>query len=70
MSDGMTDTRSQVERVLSDARLMMIQPGIRDSISKQIFDNESFQEMKVSEVKRVIEHMTTIVINELRLVVK
>jgi len=70
MSDGMTDTRSQSVRVFTDHELIKLQPRIRDSLSKQIFENESFQEMRVSEVKRIVESMTIIVVNELRLAVK
>lgn len=66
MSDGMTDTRSQNEPILSEVQLVHIKANIRTGISDHLFGNESFQEMRVSEVRRIINFTTEVCINELR----
>ena len=70
MSDGMTDTRSQNEPVLSGAKLLHAKANIRTGISDHLFGNESFQEMRVSEVIRIIDFATEACINELRKISK
>lgn len=66
MSDGMTDTRSQTQPVLSGIELIHAKANIRAGISDHLFGNESFQEMRVSEVRRIINFATEVCINELR----
>jgi len=70
MSDGMTDKRSQNEPLLSGAELVHAKANIRTGISDHLFGNESFQEMRISEVRRIIDFATEACINELRKIQK
>lgn len=70
MSDGMTDRRSQSEPVISETELIHAKANIKAGLFDHIFGNESFQEMRVSEVRRILDHMTELCVNELRKITK
>lgn len=70
MSDGMTDTRSQTEYVMTPKQLQAAKESIESNLFVRMSQDSAFSQMTINDFKQVVSFCAALCVAELRKIEK
>lgn len=70
MSDDMTDTRSQIEYVMTPKQLQAAKESIESALFVRLSQDSAFSQMTIGDFRQVVSFCAAVCVSELRKIEK